>query len=205
MVIRMYAHRQNPINRGLGESYIYAEVFRHLAPLAKLYPAFENWYWNKAVRDAVSNRRRFFLAFGQNRIQGVVIAKRTPDERKLCTVWICPTARQKRIAEGLVSQANNWLGSTRPLITIPENRLHEFRGLISRFGFVRTEILKGYYRCGQAEHVFNGKLRLTCHATKRLPPLETEACPENAIQQSECLIVGQPVERLRPLSFEPLG
>lgn len=105
--------------------------------------------------------RRIFVASCCNSISGFVIAKKTPRERKLCTVWVKFTDRQQGIGTRLMIEAMNWLDTDFPLLTMPEDKLPEFRPLLSTLKFELTDMLPNYYRTGNTEIVFNGELRKT--------------------------------------------
>jgi hypothetical protein len=127
------------------------------AKLDEIYPGFSTWLKQTVVPGFVSGSRRLFVHNRDGQF-GFVIAKRTFDERKLCTVYVETGSRGKGIASCLISQAIDWLGSDEPLITISEDRLVEFRSIISRFDFSLVHVAHSYYRNGIREFVFNGKL-----------------------------------------------
>ena len=75
------------------------------------------------------SRQIFFEDNG--RITGVVIAKRSRAERKLCTVWVDHDAAGNGLGTALMIEAMAWLDTKRPLITVPEERVSEFEINIS--------------------------------------------------------------------------
>ena len=129
-----------------------------LAHLEAVYPGFHEWYRSKVVPELAIGRRRMFVRVGSDGYDGIVIAKRG-EEAKLCTIWTAPAVRNRGIADTLIGEAMDWMETDRPLLTIPEERMYEFSGLLVRRGFQSTETLMSYYRRGRAEHVFNGLLR----------------------------------------------
>ena len=67
---------------------------------------------------------------------------------------------QKRgIATALVERCFEWLGTTKPLITIADYKLDQFAGIIKKYGWEETQVLdSGYYNDHSREHVFNGTI-----------------------------------------------
>lgn len=132
-------------------------IYKRLAHLSVFYPSFHHWYWKKVVPGAYCGSRRLF-AFKEDDKFGVVIAKRTDRERKLCTVWVDKNLSGRGIATQLVNGAVAWLECDKPLITVSEERLAELRPLLTHFNFVLHDIKESYYRDGRYEYVFNGRI-----------------------------------------------
>ncbi len=101
-----------------------------LGSACELYPGFDDWLRNKVGDGLLDGSRRVVIYRDKTRVAGIAIAKRTVDERKLCTLWVDRTARRRKIASALASVVFQWLGTDRPLFTVPEERLVEFQGLL---------------------------------------------------------------------------
>jgi hypothetical protein len=123
------------------------------------YPGFRSWYYDKVVTGIELGDRAVFIVGSENAVLGAAIAKRSADERKLCTLWVENNARGDGIAGALVDTAFDWLGTSSPLFTIPEERMTEFRGLLNRWRCSITQREMGIYRPDKIEFVFNGQLR----------------------------------------------
>ncbi|WP_432807267.1 GNAT family N-acetyltransferase [Microvirga terrae] len=148
--------RQAPV----AETLQLGRVYAHLAELEALYPDFEQWYWGKVAPDLSDGRRGLFCEEQAGTLAGVIIAKRDGLERKLCTVWVDQKFRRTGVSHRIFKRAMKWLGTDRPMISIPHSRLHEFRGLLATSNFKQTQIARSYYRPGCDEYVFNGSLPL---------------------------------------------
>lgn len=135
------------------------EIWRSLSHLEAIYPGFARWLWGTVEPGLRLGSRRVFVRRSAAGLDGIVIAKRDTAERKLCTIWTAPHARASGIASDLVEEAIDWMDDPMPLLTVPEERVHEFRGLVAAFRFEPTEVLQSYYRNCKAEYVFNGRLR----------------------------------------------
>jgi hypothetical protein len=161
-MLRMQNFGHEALHGGANFERIYSE----LGQLEALYPSFHAWYWDKVVPDTMSGNRKIFISLTQEKISGIVIAKRTQSERKLCTIWTPRSFRHSGVATRILRNAIDWLGSERPLISIPEDRISEFRPLVTRWNFSCTQVLRSYYRPGMIEFVFNGCLSTACRDSK---------------------------------------
>jgi hypothetical protein len=135
-----------------------AEIFAAIGSLEAVYPGFRRWFYGK-VGTGSSDERAIFITRARGLILGIGIAKRSLTERKLCTLWTAPTMRDSGIASAIADRAFDWLETSHPLFTVPEERMVEFRGLLRRWHFEHPNAVVGYYRPNKIEYVFNGSLR----------------------------------------------
>lgn len=135
-----------------------ASAFQRLEHLSGFYPGFCEWYHGKVIPGLLAQRRKIFLRLDGNKVLGVAIAKRG-GEPKLCTLWVADEARALGVASCLAKDAFDWIGTSKPLFTVPEERLLEFRGLLRKWEFHSTAEVAGYYRNDKVEYVFNGTLK----------------------------------------------
>jgi hypothetical protein len=143
----------------------FASVYDALAEPAAPYPEFQSWFYETLVPGINRGQRRLFIAYNcVGWIGGVVIAKRTAAERKLCTVWVSPSWRRHGIAKQLTTDALNWLGTDKPLFTVAEDRVWQFHGLLDAWDFGRPIRVPHLYRKGVSELVFNGTLQSSCRS-----------------------------------------
>jgi len=129
-----------------------------LGSVGDLYPGFDHWLSAKVGSGLDNGSRRVLVYRQRSRILGIAIAKRTPSERKLCTLWVDQGARGQRAGAALGSALFRWLNTDKPLFTVPEERLTEFRGLLNGWGFGQPNGIEGLYRDGKIEYVFNGAI-----------------------------------------------
>lgn len=138
-------------------------IWDEIQHLEKLYPDFRRWYWGKVVPGVQTGSRRVFTSVTEGSLSGIVIAK-SETEQKICTVWVPHHFRRKKIARQLMEQAIDWLGTEKPLFTVPESRALEFESLIRHLGFDYCGSLDGYYGDERTEHVYNGKIIQPLHS-----------------------------------------
>ena len=93
---------------------------------------------------------------GQDRIMGFCIVKNTPDEKKICTIFVRPSKRNRGYAYKLICRAIFELKEGRPLITVNENIYPFFEKLNARFGWQITSVEADKYIQGQKEYIING-------------------------------------------------
>lgn len=126
------------------------------AGVTQLYPGFEDWFLSKVVPGMRGGERRIIAYFLGSMLAGIAICKRTEAEKKLCTLWVSPRARGRGIAIELAGEAFDWLGTTKPLFTVPEERIAEFSGLLNSWSFSEPVAYRDLYRPKRIEYVFNG-------------------------------------------------
>src|SRR5215210_6957299 len=134
------------------------EIFAALASLETTYPGFRGWFYG-SVAGGSYDERAIFVTKANDCILGIGIAKRSRTERKLCTLWTAPVARDNGVALAIANRAFDWLETSHPLFTVPEERISEFQGLLKRWKFNRANTVVGYYRPNKTEYVFNGRLQ----------------------------------------------
>lgn len=133
-------------------------AYAALNRLSDVYPGFESWYWTKVVPGLLEGTRELFIEQHAGKTIGVVIAKAAATERKLCTVWVDNRFAGCGLGGRLMRQAMEWLGTERPLISVPQERLAEFWPVFTAWRFDLVQALRSYYRPGRTEYVFNGVL-----------------------------------------------
>ena len=131
------------------------EAWHSIAFLRDMYPDFRTWYWAKVVPGLIQGERRMFVERDGDYLSGIVIAKRA-EECKLCTIWTHPAVRGRGVATRLIRDSLDWLGTDRPLVTVPDKALASFSGLFKVIGFEHRHAVAHLYGLGRTEHVFNG-------------------------------------------------
>lgn len=135
-----------------------ARAYAAVAHLDGFYPDFEEWFWCKVVPGLGRGTRWLRVVERADEVVGVAVAKAEGDELKLCTVWVHPRLEGSGLGVRLIREGCGWLGTDRPLATVPEELMPRFAPILDRLGFTVDQALDGYYRAGKREFVFNGVL-----------------------------------------------
>ena len=116
------------------------------------YPEYYKWYYQTNIPRILDGEGEAIFYLDGFQIVGLSMLKRTEDESKICTFLIDEEYRKKGYSKMILEDSCDYLGTERPLITIPEKRLDEFSKIIEAYGWVPTETTDEYY---SPEIVFN--------------------------------------------------
>lgn len=127
--------------------------------ICKDYPKHFTWYWEKTIPAVLKGTREVLVCTVNQKIAGVAFLKNEDGEQKVCTFLVLEEFRGKHIATKLLEKSFEFLGTTKPLISIADYKLSMFEGIIKKYGWEQTQILEeGYYNNTSRELVFNGKI-----------------------------------------------
>ena len=122
------------------------------------YPDYRSWFINTQIPGLYDNTRNIIIAHINNKIVGFVSLKKTPTEKKICTFFVEKNFRRNKIGTILVEKAVDYLEESRPLITIPMNKLNEFIRIGNYYNWQITDIKENLYRTSTPEVIVNGTL-----------------------------------------------
>ena len=134
------------------------QLFNFLSGLETWYPDFPQWYVRLFAGDDLAAGREIFLCIHAGKIAGVIILKKSDDEKKICTIRVAPQYQRRGIGTKLMETGIRWLSCEKPLITVNEKAFPQYEKLLSKFGFVKTQETPGYYVPELVEYVYNGKM-----------------------------------------------
>lgn len=135
------------------ESYILTDW------ICRDYPEHCDHFYSKFVPSVFNGEREFIACYINKKIVAIAILKKSEHERKISTFYVKPDYQKQGIATELMEKCFKWLGTTKPLVTIADYKLEQFKGIIKKFDWHETQILEaGYYNDHSREHVFNGKI-----------------------------------------------
>jgi len=123
--------------------------------LEAIYPGFGEWYLQKVVPGIAKGTRLLIADVTDGEVSGVAIAKRDIGELKLCTVWRNERIGRYEVSTRLVRAAMSWLGTDRPVFTVPSDRIDRMRPLMNAVGVGAGVGLGDIYREGVDELLFN--------------------------------------------------
>lgn len=128
-------------------------------PICVDYPKHFTWYWNKTIPAVFAGTREVIVAVVDKKIAGTVFLKNEDGEKKICTILVLDQYRKRGIAKRLLEASFEFLGTTKPLISIADKKLDMFSGIIEKYGWEKTQVLSdGYYNDNSREIVFNGTI-----------------------------------------------
>jgi len=146
----------SPSNLSVGDlinQNFYKSIYPSLKDAKKYYPHFETWYKDKVVPDLLNLDRELILEERDKRIVGISIIKES--EKKLCTLRIIDEFQNRGIGLKLFEKTFKKLDTTKPFLTVSEEKLVEFAKIFKYYGFILTSVHNDLYRNGKKEYFFN--------------------------------------------------
>lgn len=122
------------------------------------YPEYKNWFLTTQAPGIYDGTRNIIIAHIKDRIVGFVSLKKTAEEKKICTFYVEKKFRKNKIGTILVEKAIEYLGTEKPLITIPLNKLNEFTRIGEKYNWEISDIKENIYRLNNPEVIVNGEL-----------------------------------------------
>jgi GNAT superfamily N-acetyltransferase len=119
------------------------------------YPDYYNWYFNKSIPRIFDGTGEIIFYLDTFDIVGLTILKRDEYEKKLCTFMINEDYRKRGYSKELLEDAFDFLGTSKPIITIPKFRLDEFSKIIDAYDWIESGSIDNYK---SDEIVFNEKV-----------------------------------------------
>lgn len=119
------------------------------------YSNFSDWYDKVFVEVFMDNvRRDIVLAVDGKTIAGILILKDMDGEKKVCTIVVVPAYRKQGIANELFEIAFKYLGTRKPMLSMSQDLVPSFSGIIRKFKFKLTNIDQAY-NTNKAEFYYN--------------------------------------------------
>lgn len=119
------------------------------------YSNFADWYDKVFVEVFMDNvRRDIVLAVDGKTIVGILILKDMDGEKKVCTIVVVPAYRKQGIANELFEIAFEYLGTRKPMLSMSQDLVPSFSGIIRKFKFKLTNIDQAY-NTKKAEFYYN--------------------------------------------------
>lgn len=140
------------------------KIYNKLVDLKDSYPEFDSWFHNTVYPELTASpeQREIIIVITtlekKKVLTGIAILKKTSTERKICTIRIHEHFRGRGIGTMLFEECFSFLGTRLPVITISENREADFVKHINKFGFIKTQSLKGLYKPECIEFIYNGAI-----------------------------------------------
>lgn len=129
--------------------------------ICKDYPKHKEWYFHKQIPRIFTPSGEILFARSEedeNEIIAMSCLKKDEEEQKICTLYVSNQYRGQNLGTRMVEASMNFLGTTKPLITLADYKLEMFRPIINKYGWELTEIVSGLYNDRAQELCFNGTL-----------------------------------------------
>lgn len=137
---------------------IVKEIYLMTEHLNKRYPGYKEWFYTKQLQGCKEkNRNIIFIRNNKNKIIAISSLKKE-EEKKICTFFVDDEHRRQGIGDILIEESIKYLETTKPLITINEDKLPMFKKIIEKYNWQLTEILFDAYTEGIREFCYNGYL-----------------------------------------------
>lgn len=158
---RIYLKASSLLKRSENKMFskMIAESYMTTDWISKDYPDHIDHYYSKYVPGIFDGEREIISCYIGGKIAATAILKKDKVEAKISTFYVKPEFQQRGIATELIAKCFDWLGTTKPLITIADYKLDQFMSIIRKYGWIESQVLEvGYYNNHSEEHVFNGKI-----------------------------------------------
>lgn len=108
----------------------------------KQYQEYLKWYYTKNIPRVLNGTGDIIFYLDGLTVAGLAILKKDLEESKICTLMINEEYRKKGYSKELLENSFDYLGTDKPLITIPANRIEEFKSIITTYDWkesIRTD------------------------------------------------------------------
>ena len=127
--------------------------------LCQDYPKYFEWYWSKNIPRVFNGTGEIVVCIIDDNIAGIASLKKINTEKKICTFFVVKEYRGQHVATKMLEYIFEYLGTSKPLITITDYKVLSFVPIIKKYNWKLTQITsKGYYDNASCEFVYNGRL-----------------------------------------------
>ena len=116
------------------------------------YPEYWKWFYNKNIPRIITGTGEIIFYLDGLTVAGLAILKKDEIEKKICTLLINEEYRKKGYGKELLESSFDYLGTDKPLITIPTKRIDEFSKIITAYNWQESTRHNNYY---SEEIIFN--------------------------------------------------
>lgn len=125
------------------------------------YPKYKEWYFKKQIPGIFTLNREILFARSEkdkDKIIAMACLKSDEEEQKICTLYVSDQVRGQHLGTRLIEASMQFLGTTKPLITLADYKLPMFQPIIDKYNWELTEVINGLYNNHTKELCFNGRL-----------------------------------------------
>lgn len=121
------------------------------------YQNYLQWYYGKSIPRVINKAGEIIFYLDGLTVAGLAILKKDLEEAKICTLLINEEYRKKGYSRELLESSFEYLGTDKPLITIPSKRLDEFQKIIAAYDWKESVRTNEYL---SEEIIFNAPKQL---------------------------------------------
>lgn len=122
------------------------------------YPDLNDWLQKKFFPGLKDGSRKIVVAYNDlNNPMGIALLKDTPEEKKICCLFVREDYRGLGIANNLIKKSFAVLKTNKPLITVADTHLSQLQRLLDKNHFTFSYKKKGAYKESNTENYFNNE------------------------------------------------
>ncbi|MEG0909448.1 MAG: GNAT family N-acetyltransferase [Bacilli bacterium] len=126
------------------------------------YHRYKEWFFTKQLKETLNTSERNILFArnpnNSNEIISMACLKKDNEEQKICTLYVSDKYRDLGLGTQIIESSMQWLGTTKPLITLADYKIEMFSPIIKKYDWELTEVVEGLYNNRTKELCFNGSL-----------------------------------------------
>ena len=115
------------------------------------YPGYLKWFYTVNLPRIFKGEGDIIFYLDGLEIVSLTILKNA-EEKKICTLLVNEDYQNKGYSKQILENSFEYLGTDKPLITIPNKRLDEFNKIIDAYHWIETDRTDEYY---SEEVIFN--------------------------------------------------
>lgn len=137
-------------------------IYSFLEVLEDEYPDFQKWYFDKVFDiETLPNSRSIIICEYKSEICAVSILK--SGEKKICTFRVAEKFQGLKIGSNLMKNSIEILKTPKPLITVSEDKILQFKKIFSNFDFNLFKEYNNYYNNYKIEYSYNKPIEIMSH------------------------------------------
>ena len=137
----------------LHEIILYSiKLYEETKEIEKEYPNYKNWFIHKQIKELLEGKRDILFVEKDYKIIALACLKK--NENKICTLYVKEEYRKQKIGTKLLEESMKYLKTTKPFITISENKLSMFKSFINKYKWEIIEVNNNVYN--HKEYCLNG-------------------------------------------------
>jgi len=114
---------------------LYQDIFNFTKDdVGWIYPNYDKWYHETFLPDLKEGHRSYIISARGHVLSGCCLLKNTPEEQKICTLYVGRNYRRQGIGSDLMTAALQELKGN-PIITVSPGLLSDFAPFLSHFYF----------------------------------------------------------------------